>query len=40
VWYSVTREWRKRSPDKLLYRKQVHLDRPTVQTLGGPPPPA
>jgi radical SAM superfamily enzyme YgiQ (UPF0313 family) len=40
VWYSVTREWRKRSPDKLLYRKQVHLDRPTVQTLGGPPPQA
>jgi radical SAM superfamily enzyme YgiQ (UPF0313 family) len=38
VWYSIQREWRKRSPDKLLYRKQVRLDRPTVQTLGGPPP--
>ena len=40
VWYSIQREWRKRSPDKLMYRKQVRLDRPTVQTLGGPPPPA
>lgn len=40
VWYSVRREWRKRSPDRLMYRKQVRLDRPTVQTLGGPPPPA
>jgi len=40
IWYSVQREWRKRSPDKLMYRKQIRLDRPTVQTLGGPPPQA
>jgi len=40
VWYSIRREWRKRSPNKLMYRKQVRLDRPTVQTLGGPPPQA
>ena len=40
VWYSVKREWRKRSPDKLMYRKQTRLDRPAVQTLGGPPPQA
>ncbi len=39
VWYSVKREWRKRSPDKLIYRKTVRLDRPMGQTLGGPPPP-
>ena len=38
VAYSIQREWRKRSPDKLLYHKRVHLDRPTTQTLGGPPP--
>jgi hypothetical protein len=38
VWYSLQREWRKRSPNKLMYRKQVRLDRPAVQTLGGPPP--
>lgn len=38
VWYSVQREWRKRSPDKLMYRKAVRLDQPTVRTLGGPPP--
>ncbi len=36
--YSIRREWRKRSPDKLMYRKRVRLDRPTGQTLGGPPP--
>ncbi len=40
IWYSIRREWRKRSPNKLMYRKQVRLDRPTVQTLGGPPPQA
>ena len=39
-WYSIRREWRKRSPNKLTYRKQVRLDRPTVQTLGAPPPQA
>jgi radical SAM superfamily enzyme YgiQ (UPF0313 family) len=38
VWYSIQREWRKRSPDKLMYRKRVRLDRPAGQTLGGPPP--
>jgi anaerobic magnesium-protoporphyrin IX monomethyl ester cyclase len=38
VWYSIQREWRKRSPDKLMYRKKLRLDRPDVQTLGGPPP--
>lgn len=41
VWnilYSIKREWRKHSPDKLLYRKRRRLDRPTTQTLGGPPP--
>ncbi|HAM55906.1 MAG: hypothetical protein A2X51_00330 [Candidatus Rokubacteria bacterium GWC2_70_24] len=36
--YSIQREWRKRSPHKLLYRKTLRLDRPTGQTLGGPPP--
>jgi hypothetical protein len=36
--YSIRREWRKRSPNKLMYRKKVRLDRPTFQTLGGPPP--
>ncbi|MBI5628573.1 MAG: hypothetical protein HY953_06620, partial [Candidatus Rokubacteria bacterium] len=36
--YSIRREWRKRSPDKLMYRKTRRLDRPTGQTLGGPPP--
>jgi hypothetical protein len=36
--YSIRREWRKRSPNRLLYRKAVRLDRPTGQTLGGPPP--
>ena len=36
--YSIQREWRKRSPHKLMYRKTVRLDRPTGQTLGGPPP--
>jgi radical SAM superfamily enzyme YgiQ (UPF0313 family) len=38
VWYSVQREWRKRSPNRLMYRKKVRLDRPALQTLGGPPP--
>jgi radical SAM superfamily enzyme YgiQ (UPF0313 family) len=38
VLYSITREWRKRSPDRVLYKKSVRLDRPTTQTLGGPPP--
>ena len=38
VTYSILREWRKRSPDRLMYRKRARLDRPTVQTLGGPPP--
>jgi len=38
VWYSVRREWRKRSPNRLLYRKRIRFDRPSVQTLGGPPP--
>lgn len=38
VLYSVTREWRKRSPNKFLYQKPLRLDRPTTQTLGGPPP--
>lgn len=38
VPYSIRREWRKRSPDRLMYRKKAQLDRPTVQTLGGPPP--
>ena len=38
VWYSIRREWRKRSPNKLMYRKAFRLDRPDVQTLGGPPP--
>src|SRR2546428_9768049 len=38
ICYSIKREWRKRSPDKLLYHKRTHLDRPTTQTLGGPPP--
>ena len=38
VWYSIQREWRKRSPNKLMYRKKTRLDRPTFQTLGGPPP--
>ncbi|MEK7444425.1 MAG: radical SAM protein [candidate division NC10 bacterium] len=36
--YSIQREWRKRSPHKLMYRKTRRLDRPTGQTLGGPPP--
>ncbi len=36
--YSIQREWRKRSPHKLMYRKTLRLDRPTGQTLGGPPP--
>ena len=36
--YSIQREWRKRSPDKLMYRKTMRLDRPVGQTLGGPPP--
>jgi len=38
VLYSIKREWAKRSPNKLLYHKQLRLDRPTTQTLGGPPP--
>jgi hypothetical protein len=38
VWYSLQREWRKRSPDRLLYRKTRRLDRPDLHTLGGPPP--
>ena len=38
VAYSIRREWRKRSPNKLMYRKQIRLDRPDLQTLGGPPP--
>jgi radical SAM superfamily enzyme YgiQ (UPF0313 family) len=38
VVYSITREWRKRSPHRVLYQKSVRLDRPTTQTLGGPPP--
>jgi radical SAM superfamily enzyme YgiQ (UPF0313 family) len=38
VVYSIKREWRKRSPGKLLYKKKTRLDRPTFQTLGGPPP--
>jgi len=38
VVYSIKREWGKRSPNKLLYHKRTHLDRPTTQTLGGPPP--
>jgi len=38
VVYSVRREWRKRSPHKLMYRKSRRLDRPRLQTLGGPPP--
>lgn len=36
--YSIKREWRKRSPNKFLYQKGTRLDRPTTQTLGGPPP--
>ncbi len=36
--YSIRREWRKRSPNRLMYRKPLRLDRPTGQTLGGPPP--
>lgn len=39
VAYSFQREWRKHSPGKRLYKKKLHFDRPTVQTLGGPPPP-
>jgi len=38
VAYSILREWRKRSPNRLMYRKRTRLDRPTLQTLGGPPP--
>lgn len=38
ILYSLRREWRRRSPGKRLYRKWVRLDRPAVQTLGGPPP--
>jgi len=38
VVYSILREWRKRSPNRLMYRKRTRLDRPTLQTLGGPPP--
>ena len=38
VLYSLGREWRKRSPHRVLYEKAVRLDRPTTQTLGGPPP--
>jgi anaerobic magnesium-protoporphyrin IX monomethyl ester cyclase len=38
VAYSVRREWRKRSPNRLMYRKRLRLDRPGGQTLGGPPP--
>lgn len=38
IVYSVKREWRKRSPGKRLYKKKLRLDRPAVQTLGGPPP--
>jgi len=40
VAYSIVREWRKRSPEKLMYRRPLRLDRPTTRTLGGPPPPA
>ncbi|MBI3105833.1 MAG: hypothetical protein HYY95_09730, partial [Candidatus Rokubacteria bacterium] len=36
--YSIRREWRKRSPNRLMYRKPLRLDRPMGQTLGGPPP--
>jgi radical SAM superfamily enzyme YgiQ (UPF0313 family) len=38
VVYSIQREWRKRSPDKLMYHTRVRLDRPATRTLGGPPP--
>jgi hypothetical protein len=38
VAYSIGREWRKRSPHTLMYRKSRRRDRPRVQTLGGPPP--
>ena len=38
VGYSLRREWRKRSPGRRLYRKKRDLNRPTGQTLGGPPP--
>ena len=38
VAYSITREWRKRSPNRLMYRKKTRLDRPILRTLGGPPP--
>lgn len=38
VLYSIKREWRKRSPNQALYRTSMRLDRPTTQTLGGPPP--
>ena len=34
----ILREWRKRSPNRLMYRKRTRFDRPTLQTLGGPPP--
>jgi radical SAM superfamily enzyme YgiQ (UPF0313 family) len=39
LFYSLRREWRKRSPGRRLYVKRTHLTRPTGQTLGGPPPP-
>jgi hypothetical protein len=38
--YSIKRDWWKHAPSKLVYRKQLRLDRPTTQTLGGPPPDA
>ena len=40
VAYSLQREWRKRSVGRRLYRRKMNLDRPTGQTLGGPPPSA
>jgi len=36
--YSIRREWRKRAPNKSLYRNRQRLDRPTTRTLGGPLP--